>query len=97
MQAPPACSKRNKVYKFVACSRRLARWSHSEAESRVANISIDLLGVRSWRHSDVTSGGILALPGKATSSAMQILWCTIMFYSKVRLTSALYRQNLAFL
>ena len=42
-------SERSKVHKFVA------RWSHSEAETRVAPISIDLLVVRSWRHPVLTS------------------------------------------
>ena len=41
-------------------------WSHSEPETRVANISIDLLSVRSWRCQVVTSGCILGLPGNAT-------------------------------
>ena len=45
------------VYKLFCCTRRarLTCWSHSEAETRDANISIDLLGVRSWRHQVVTS------------------------------------------
>ena len=47
----------------------VARWSHSEAETRVADISTDLLGVCSWRHPVVTSECILGLPGNATSSA----------------------------
>ena len=42
---------------WICCTRRarLACWSHSEAETRDANISIVLLGVRSWRHSVMTS------------------------------------------
>ena len=39
---PQSYSERSEVYKFVALSARLACWSDSEAETRVANISIDL-------------------------------------------------------
>ena len=53
------------LYKFS----RLVRWSHSEAEPRVVNISTHLLGVCSWRHPVVTSGCLLGLPGDATLSA----------------------------
>ena len=39
-----------------SASARLERWSQSEVETRVANISIDLLGVCSWPHPIVTIG-----------------------------------------
>ena len=71
----------------------LARWSHSKAETRVVNISIDLLGVGSWRHQVVMSGCILGLPGNATSSAKQMLWGTIMFYSKLSVFHLSFLQS----
>ena len=47
------------LVRFINLSRVracLTCWSHSEEETRVANISIDLLGVRSWPYPVVTLG-----------------------------------------
>ena len=41
----------------------LTCWSHSEEETRVANISIDLLGVRSWPYPVVTLGAWHSVQG----------------------------------
>lgn len=67
----------HKVYKFVC----FAHWSHSDAETWVANISIDLLGVHSWRHSVLTLGCILGKPSNATSSANAntVVHCYVLF------------------
>ena len=43
-------SKLFKIYELVARAARLSRGSHSQAKTRVGNISIYLLDVRSWRH-----------------------------------------------
>ena len=47
------------IVRFINLSRArpcLTCWSHSEAQTRVANISIELLGVHSWPYPVVTLG-----------------------------------------
>ena len=83
--------KESVSYVIIPSKARFINLSHTQHASRAlvaqqgrnSNISIDLLGVGSWRHPVLTSGCILGLPGNATSSANQILWGTIMFYSNL--------------